>query len=52
MAQQIQGHANASKQTTLVEGVDVGPPKWHNCGRDLNRYVNEGMKDNSNVLFL
>ena len=52
MAQQIQGHANASKQTTLVDGVDIGSPKWHICGRGLNRYVHGGLKDNSNVKVL
>ena len=33
----------------LLNGVDVGPPKWCICGCDLNRFVHEGMKDISNV---
>ena len=27
-----QRHANVSKQTTLLDGVDFGPPKWRICG--------------------
>ena len=27
-----QHHANFSKQTTLLDGIDVGPPKWRVCG--------------------
>ena len=45
----LQRHANISKQTMLLDGVDVGPPKWHVCRRGLNRTVHEGIKDISNV---
>ena len=43
MAICVQRHANISKQTTLLEGIDVGSPKWHVCVRDINRSVHEGM---------
>ena len=42
----VQCHANVSKQTTLLDGVDVGPPKGH---VNLNRSVHGGLKDNTNV---
>ena len=45
----VQRHANASKQTTLLNGVDVGPLKWRVCGCGLNRFVHEGMNGISNV---
>ena len=45
----VQRHANVSKQTTLLDGADVGPFKWRVCGRGLNRSVLEGMNDDSNV---
>ena len=32
-----------------MTGVDVGPHKWHVCGRGLNQSVHECMKDISNV---
>ena len=38
-----------SKQTTLLDVVDVGPPKQHVCCRGLNRYVQEAMNSISNV---
>ena len=41
----VQHHANISKQTTLLDGIDVGPPKWHICGCGLNRSVHLGMSD-------
>ena len=44
-----QRHANVSKQTTLLNGVDVGPPKWHVCGHGINQSVHEGMNNISNV---
>ena len=44
----VQRQANMSKQTTLLGGVDVDPPKWHECGRGINRTVHEGIKDISN----
>ena len=37
------------KQTMLLDGINVGPPKWGIYGRGLNRSVHEGMKDISNV---
>ena len=40
-----------SKQTMLLDGVDVGPPKQHVCWRGLNRYVHEAMNNVSNVKF-
>ena len=49
VAIRVQSHANVSKQTTLLDSVDVGPPKWRVCGRSLNWSVHEGMKDISNV---
>ena len=42
-------HTNIGKQTTLLDGVDAGPPKWRVLRRGLNGSVNEGMKDISNV---
>ena len=38
-----------SKQTTLLDGVDVGPPKQRVCWRGLNRYLHEAMNSISNV---
>ena len=49
MAIHVQRHAKVSKQTTILNGVDIGQPKWRICGRSLNRFVNEDMKDISNV---
>ena len=49
MVIRVQHHADVSKQTTLLDGVDVGPSKWHVRGRGLNRSVHEGMNDVSNV---
>ena len=40
---------NISKQTTLLDGVDVGPPKQRLCLRALNRSVHEAMNNISNV---
>ena len=40
---------NISKQTTLLEGFDVGPPKQLVCWRGLNRSVHEAMNNISNV---
>ena len=42
MAIHVQRHADISKQTMLLDGVYVRLPKWHICGRDLNRSVHEG----------
>ena len=41
---------NASKQTTLLDGVGVGPPKQRVCWRGLNRSVHEAMNSSSNVM--
>ena len=49
MAIHIQRHANVSKQTMLLDFVNIGPPKWPVCGYGFNHSVNEGMKDISNV---
>ena len=49
MAINDQRQANVSKQTTLLDGIAVGPSKWCVCGCDLNRSVHEGMNDTSNV---
>ena len=35
--------------TTLLDGVDVGPPKRLVCGRDIDNSIYEGMKDILNV---
>ena len=45
----VQHHTKVSKQTTLLDGVAVGLSEWCVCGRGLNRFVHEGMKDISNV---
>ena len=49
MAISDQYHANVSKQTTLLDGIDVGPPKWCVCGRGLNQFVHDDMNTNSMV---
>ena len=49
MVIRVQCHTNVSKQTTILDGVDVGLSKWRVCGRGLNRSVHEGMNDVSNV---
>ena len=45
----VQRQANVSKQTTLLDGVDVGLSLRRVCGRGLNRSVHEGMNVVSNV---
>ena len=45
----FQRQAKVSKQTTLLDGVAIGQPKWRMCGHGLNRSVLEGMEDISNV---
>ena len=40
----VQRHTNVSEQTTLLNGVDVGPPKWHICGLGLKHSVHKGME--------
>ena len=49
MAICVQSHANFSKQATLLDGLDVSPPKWRVCGCDLNRFAHDGMNHISNV---
>ena len=49
MAIRVHCHANVSKQTTLLDGVDIGPSKLRECGHGLNRPVHEGLNDISNV---
>ena len=44
-----QRHAKVSKQTALLDDVDVCLPKWRLFGRGLNQSVHEGMNDISNV---
>ena len=44
-----QHQTNDSKQTTLLDGVDVGPPKQRVCWRGLNRSFHEAMNNISNV---
>ena len=34
---------NISKQTTLLDGADVGSPKYRVCGRGINQSVHEGI---------
>ena len=36
---------NVSKQTTLLDGVDVGPTKQCVCWRGLNRSVHEAVNN-------
>ena len=47
MAIRGQRQTNASKQTTLLDGVGFGPPKWCVYGRGLNGSANEAMNSNS-----
>ena len=49
MAMRVQRHANASKQATLLDGLDVSPLKWRVGGCGLNRFVHGGMNHISNV---
>ena len=43
MMMQVQHYANISKQTTLLDSVDVGPAKWGICGCGLNHSVHEAV---------
>ena len=43
MAIRVRRHANVSKQTKLLDGIDVGPPKWHLSGHGSNLSIHEGM---------
>ena len=49
----VQRHANVSKQTLLLDGVDFGPPKMARMLRGLNQSVHEVtcMNGISNVKF-
>ena len=48
----VQHHANVSKKTTLLDGVDFpGSPKWRWVWRGLYQPVHEVMNDISNVKF-
>ena len=49
MVVRVQRHANASKQATLLDGLDVSPLKWRVIGCRLNPFVHEGMNHISNV---
>ena len=49
MTIRVQRHSNVSKQTTLLDGLDVSPLKWCVCGCGLNRFVHEGINSISNV---
>ena len=49
MAIRVQRDANVSKQATVLDGVDVGPPKQRVCWHGLNRTVHEAMNNISNV---
>ena len=49
MAICVQKPVNISKQTQLLDGVDIGSPKWHVCGRCLDKFVHVGMMDISKV---
>ena len=37
----VQCQTNVSKQTMLLDGIGVGPPKLHVCEGGLNRSVHE-----------
>ena len=49
MAIRVQRHANASKQATLLDGLDVSQLKRRVYGCGLNRFAHEVMNDISNV---
>ena len=49
MAIRARRQTNVSKQTTLLDGVDIGPSKQRVCLRGLNRSVHEAMNNISNV---
>ena len=44
-----QCQANVSKQTALLDGIEVGLPKWCVCGSGLNRSIHEGMNNILNI---
>ena len=45
----VKRHTNVSKQTTLLDGLEVSLLKWRVCWCGLNRFVHEGMNHISNV---
>ena len=47
MATRVQRQTIFSKQTTLLDGVGFGPPKWCVYGRGLNESAHEDMNGNS-----
>ena len=49
MAMRVQRHTNVSKQTTLLDELDVSALKCRVCRCGLNRFVHEGMNRISNV---
>ena len=49
MTKCAQRQTSVSKQTTLLDGADVGPFKQRVCWRCLNRSVHEAMNNISNV---
>ena len=49
MVIRVQRHENVSKQTKLLDGIDVGPSKWWVCWCGLKRSFHEGMNDVTNV---
>ena len=49
MAMHVQMPANVSKQKTLLNGFNVGPPNWRLCRLGFNHTVHEGMDDIPNV---
>ena len=49
MTIRVRCQTNVSKQTTLLDGVDVGPPEQRVCWRGLNRSFHEAMNNISNV---
>ena len=49
MTIRVRRQTNASKQTMLLDGVDVGPPKQRVCWRGLNGAVHEAMNNISYV---
>ena len=49
MAIHVQCQTNVSKQTALLDGVDVGMPEQHVCWRGLIRSLHEAMDNISNA---
>ena len=49
MTIRTQRQTNVSKQTTLLDGVDVGPPKQRVCWGGLNSSAHEANNYISNV---